>query len=139
MGTRRQSREHALQILFQIDMTGDSPEGAFALHWRDGTAESDTRAFAERLVQGAVSDAARIDEFIRSSSENWRIDRMAAVDRNVLRLAVYEILHEDDTPAIVAINEAIEIAKRFGGEESAQFVNGVLDAVRRTLENRVNE
>lgn len=135
MGSRRQAREHALQILFQIDMTGDPPEDLFDHHWRESDAATETREFAERLVRGASADAMQIDSLIRASSENWRLERMAVVDRNVLRLAIYEILHEKDTPAVVVINEAIEIAKRFGGEESAQFVNGVLDAVRKGTTN----
>jgi len=136
VGPRRQGREHALQILFQIDMTGDAPETVFDLHWRGADAALETRAFAERLVCGAVRDAVRIDDLIRRFSQNWRLERMATVDRNVMRLAIYEILSEKDTPAPVAINEAIEIAKRFGGEESAEFVNGILDAVRKGLDDR---
>jgi N utilization substance protein B len=138
VGSRRQAREHALQILFQIDMTGDDPETVFEHHWHSVDVTPDTREFAERLVLGTFGNGPRIDEQIRSISENWRLERMATVDRNVIRLAIYEILHEKDTPAVVAINEAIEIAKRFGGEESAQFVNGVLDAVRRAMDSPAN-
>ena len=133
MASRRQAREHALQILFQIDVTGDSPGSGFDLHWRGREVDPETREFAERIVRGAVADAVRIDALIRSASENWRLERMANVDRNVLRLAIYELLHEISTPPAVVIDEAIEIAKRFGGEESGQFVNGVLDAVRKTI------
>lgn len=131
---RRQAREHALQILFQLDMTGDDPNSALEFHWREREVDPSTREFAAAIVRGAIADAVRIDELIRSSSENWRIERMAAVDRNVIRLAIYEFLHEPATPPAVVIDEAIEIAKRFGGEESGQFVNGVLDAVRKSLQ-----
>lgn len=134
MGSRRQAREHALQVLFQIDMTGESPELVFETHWRGIDITEESRTFAEDLVRGTVAAAERIDDLIRAGSENWRLERMATVDRNVIRLAIYELLHEKETPAAVAINEAIEIAKRFGGEDSAQFVNGVLDAVRKGVE-----
>ena len=129
MASRRLAREHALQILFQLDMTGDDLETSIGLHWRGREADETTRAFAERVVRGAFGDAVRIDKLITDASENWRLERMATVDRNVLRVAIYELLHESDTPPPVVIDEAIEIAKRFGGEESSQFVNGVLDAV----------
>ena len=115
MASRRLAREHALQILFQLDMTGDDAETGFDLHWRGREVDEATRAFAERVVRGAVADAVRIDVLIREASENWRLERMANVDRNVLRVAIYELLHESDTPPAVIIDEAIEIAKRFGG------------------------
>src|SRR5262245_39922817 len=102
-------------------MTGDGPEAAFELHWLESRVDAETRTFAERLVRGAWGDVAAIDALIRGASENWRLERMATVDRNVLRLAVFELLHEPATPPAVAIDEAIEIAKRYGGEESAQF------------------
>lgn len=134
MASRRLAREHALQILFQLDMTGDDPETGLDLHWRGREVDDATRAFAERVVRGAIGDAVRIDVLIREASENWRLERMATVDRNVLRVAIYELVHEAETPPAVVIDEAIEIAKRFGGEESGQFVNGVLDAVKRGLQ-----
>jgi N utilization substance protein B len=130
---RRQAREHALQILFQIDMTSDPAGEVIERHWSGREAPPDLRAFSDRLVLGAVAAAARIDELMSAASENWRLERMATVDRNVLRIAIYELLHESQTPAAVSINEAIEVAKRFGGEESAHFVNGVLDAVRKKI------
>jgi transcription antitermination protein NusB len=134
VASRRLAREHALQILFQLDMTGDDPETGLDLHWRGRDVDEVTLGFAERVVRGAIADAVRIDTLIREASENWRIERMAAVDRNVLRVAIYELLHEKETPAPVVIDEAIEIAKRFGGEDSGNFVNGVLDAVYRGLQ-----
>jgi N utilization substance protein B len=134
VASRRLAREHALQVLFQIDMTGDEPDTSFELHWRERPVDEGTRAFAERLARGALGDAVRIDALIRSAAENWRLERMATVDRNVLRIALYELLHEPETPPAVVLDEAIEIARRFGGEESSQFVNGVLDAIRKKLE-----
>ena len=134
MASRRLAREHALQVLFQIDMTGDAPDAVFELHWRGRKVDAATREFAERLARGAIADSVRIDALIRSASENWRLERMAIVDRNVIRVALYELLHERETPTAVVLDEAIEIAQRFGGEESGQFVNGVLDAIRKTLD-----
>ena len=115
-------------------MTGDSPDGALELHWDGHPVDPETASFAERIVRGAIADAVRIDSLMTSASENWRLERMATVDRNVIRVAIYELLHEADTPAAVIIDEAIEVAKKFGGEESGQFVNGVLDAVRKKLD-----
>jgi len=134
---RRQAREHALQILFQLDLTHEDPLTALELHWhaRENELEIPLKEFAESIVTGTVADAIRIDDLIRSCSENWRLERMATVDRNVIRMAVFELLHERSTPAAVVIDEAIEVAKKFGGEESGQFVNGVLDAVRKNLES----
>ena len=134
MASRRQAREHALQVLFQLDMTGDTPDSALELHWPDVKVDPKTREFAEMVVRGAWADVVRIDALIEASSENWRIARMATVDRNVIRMAVFELLHEPDTPPAVVLDEAIEIARKFGGEESGQFVNGVLDAVRRQIQ-----
>jgi len=138
VASRREAREHALQLLFQIDITGIEPDTAFAPHWREKEVDPATRSFAEQLVRGAAADAIRIDSLIRAASDNWRIERMAAVDRNVLRVAIYELLHEPGTPPAVVIDEAIEIARRFGGEESGEFVNGVLDAVRKEIEEAPN-
>ena len=121
-------------MLFQIDMTGEEPGTVLDLHWHGLSVDDATCAFAERIVRGAIADAVRIDALITSASENWRLERMATVDRNVIRVAIYEMLHETDTPAAVILDEAIEVAKKFGGEESGQFVNGVLDAVRTTLD-----
>ena len=89
MASRRLGREHALQILFQIDMTGDAPDEIFNLHWHERPVDEPTRSFAERLVRGSVADAVKIDALIVSASENWRLERMAVVDRNVLRIAIY--------------------------------------------------
>ena len=114
-------------------MTGDTPDSALELHWPDVKVDPRTREFAERVVRGTWADVVTIDALIEASSENWRIARMATVDRNVIRMAVFELLHEPGTPPAVVIDEAIEIARRFGGEESGQFVNGVLDAVRRQI------
>jgi len=129
---RRRAREHALQVLYQGDLGGEA-EGAgdgFEAYWRHLSDESDplVRSLAEELVRGVRRHRQRIDELIERCSKNWRIERMSRVDRNILRLATSELL-DSDVPRSVVLNEAIEIAKRFGAEGSAAFVNGVLDRV----------
>jgi N utilization substance protein B len=140
MGTRRKGRELALQVLYQLDVQdklGPGAEGhaALELFWKsfarggddfEGADEQD-RAFANALIEGVRKNLPVIDEAIRKASRNWRLERMARVDRNLLRLAVYELTFEKDVPPKAAINEAIEIAKRFGTAESPSFVNGILD------------
>lgn len=130
MGQRRRARECALQMLYQIDLAGGRPEEVFPDFWGALELEDDARIFAERLVRGTIAQREALDDLITACSAHWRIERMPAVDRNVLRMATYEMLFEDDTPIAVAIDEAIEIARRFGGEQSVAFVNGVLDAIR---------
>ena len=134
MGQRRRARECALQMLFQIDLTGTSPQDVFRDFWAAQDAGDETRRFAERLVLGVADGRRSLDEAIAASATNWRIERMAIVDRNVLRMAVYEMLHDPPTPAPVVIDEAIEVAKKFGSEESGSFINGILDDVRRRLD-----
>jgi N utilization substance protein B len=135
MASRRRSREHALQILYQWDMRKQPIEesiGAFygTLFAEDGVAPPARDEFLEQLVRGTVEKAGAIDALISGHAEHWRLERMPAVDRNILRLAIYEMRHTE-TPAAVAIDEALELARRFSTEESVQFVNGVLDAVHR--------
>ncbi len=130
MGRRRRAREFALQILFQIDLTGGARDEVLEQFWLRQEAEPDVRAFAERLVHGVVNRKAEIDSRIVEAAEHWRIERMGVVDRNVLRIAVYEFASEEGTPEAVVIDEAIEIAKRFGSEGSGGFINGILDSIR---------
>jgi transcription antitermination protein NusB len=147
MGTRRKAREFALQILYQVDVQEQLSDGqAFALYWNnfktanqdqeDGAVAADlgeVQSFAEQLVRGVREHLAEIDAQIQGASRNWRLERMARVDRNLLRLGIYELKHAADVPAKVAINEAIEIAKRYGTAESSAFVNGILDRCREEL------
>ena len=145
MGTRRRAREFALQILYQLDVQDQlSDEQALGMFWRNfaATAEAegalapdlgDIQPFAEKLVRGVREHLGELDAQIQGASKNWRLERMARVDRNLLRLALYELKHVDDVPAKVAINEAIEIAKRYGTNESSAFVNGILDRCREEL------
>jgi transcription antitermination protein NusB len=138
MGSRRKARECALQMLFAADVAGGAarPDELVRDYWDQlGEPELDegAREFATRLAAGALSHLAELDERIRSRAEHWRISRMAVVDRNILRLAVYEFIHEP-TPRTVAINEALEIARRFSTFEATQFINGILDAIKRDLD-----
>ena len=129
MGTRRKGREAALQMLYQMDVAGVSAEQAVALFWLHLGGTRDGEEFANALVYGFGREALRVDETIRKVSQHWRLERMARVDRNILRLGTYEIIALADVPRRVTINEAVELAKRFGNEASAGFVNGVLDKI----------
>src|SRR5882672_8757311 len=136
MGSRRKARECALQMLFAADIAGAVPEEVLKTYWTelgDSDTEEVAREFATRLAAGTLANLGALDERIRSRAEHWRIPRMAIVDRNILRLAVYEFLYEP-TPRTVAINEALEIARRFSTYEATQFINGILDAIKRDLD-----
>ena len=138
MGSRRKARECALQMLFAADVAETPPEEVVRTYWAElGEAELEdpARDFATRLAAGTLSRLDTLDERIRSRAEHWRITRMAVVDRNILRLAVYEFLYEP-TPRTVAINEALEIARRFSTYEATQFINGILDAIKRDLDEQ---
>ena len=135
-GTRHKARECALQMLFAFDMVDGDPQALTTNYWDelgDTAIDNKTREFANGLVHGTLEKLASIDDVIRTRAEHWRIERMAIVDRNVLRLAVYEFLHQD-TPDTVAINEALEIARRFSTYEATQFINGILDAIKQDIE-----
>jgi N utilization substance protein B len=135
MGTRRKSRELALQMLFQADLGKQPPDEVRRTFWKGrGDVASDVQGFAEDLFRVASDRAPEIDKLIVEHAENWRMDRMAAVDRNVLRGAVAELIGFPATPRAVIINEAIEIARKFSSPESVQFINGVLDSIGKDLE-----
>jgi N utilization substance protein B len=122
-------------MLFQMDLARTSPEDAFGSFWADQQGTEDLRAFAEALVRGVARERRFLDSVVAGSAEHWRIERMAVVDRNVLRMAVYEMLFDPEMPPVVAIDEAIELARKFGSEESGAFINGILDAVRKRFES----
>lgn len=125
---RRRAREYALQILFQIDFKGkEIASKDFEAFWSDKDLSEDIKKFTEELVKGTLQRLEKIDSRIEMVAENWILNRMAAVDRNILRLAAYEILYRKDIPLAVTINEAIEIAKKFSTSEAAPFINGILD------------
>ena len=135
MGTRRKSRELALQMLFQADMGKQSPDQVQETFWRErADVGADVQNFAEDLFRVATERAREINGLIEGHAEHWRMERMAAVDRNLMRAAVAELLGFPGTPRAVVINEALEIARKFSSPESVQFINGVLDSVGRELE-----
>jgi len=132
VGTRRRSRELALQLLYQNELTDASPESMQEGFDEWQSAAEGVREFADRLLRGTLSRLAEIDAELGRQTTHWRLERLAAVDRNILRLAMYELMFEEGTPHAVVIDEAIEIAKKFGAKDSGRFVNGVLDGfVRR--------
>jgi N utilization substance protein B len=138
MGSRRKARECALQMLFAADVAEMPADEVVRSYWAElGETDLDVtaREFATRLAARTLSNLELLDERIRSRAEHWRISRMAVVDRNILRLAVYEFLYEP-TPRTVAINEALEIARRFSTYEATQFINGILDAIKRDLDEQ---
>lgn len=135
MGARRKARECALQMLFSYDVSRPAVGDLVSNYWGElAEAAEEVRLFANELVVGTVNHLDEIDERIRVRTEHWRIPRMAIVDRNLLRMAVFEFLFQPTTPKTVAINEALEIARRFSTSEATQFVNGILDAIKRDLE-----
>lgn len=129
MGARRKARELALQMLYQHDLSGNPPDTIVDTFEELQKANPNTREFASRIFRGTVTHLARIDEMITAQADNWRLSRMAVVDRNIIRMSIYEFLHEEDTPKLVIIDEAIEIAKKFGTLKSSQFINGILDGI----------
>jgi N utilization substance protein B len=134
MGTRRKSRELTMQMLFQGDLGKQTPDEVRALFWpsRDDV-DGETRGFAEDLHRVASARQPEIDALIESHAQNWRLERMGVVDRNLLRAAVAEMLGYPNTPAAIIINESLEIARRYAAPESVQFLNGVLDAISRSI------
>jgi N utilization substance protein B len=133
MGQRRKARECALQILFQLEFNAGDTQGIVRVYWEGQKAARQVREYGTWLVETIRTHGGEIDEAIQAVSKNWRLARMAVVDRNILRIAVCELLYEPALAPAIVMDEAIEIAKRYSGEESAVFVNGVLDAVVRRL------
>jgi N utilization substance protein B len=133
MGKRREGREVAVQYLFQHDLNAAADTAKDEAFWELRPSAKDVREFGEALVKGVLENQAAIDERIRKCTANYELHRIAVVDRNILRVAIYEMLFCNDVPPVVSINEAIEIAKRFGTEESGRFVNGILDRVKLDL------
>lgn len=129
MGTRRRGREITLQILYQIDVTAVSPDAALEMFKTNFRVKEDSLAFAADLVRGICAHRTEIDSLIELRSEHWKMSRMNITDRNILRLAVYELIYREDIPAKVSLNEAIDLGKKFGTEESGAFINGILDKI----------
>lgn len=129
MGARRKARELVLQMLYQHDMSGNDPDMIIDTFDDLQKSKPNTREFATKIFRGTVDNLSEIDGMIQAQADNWRLSRMAVVDRNIIRMSIYEFLHESSTPKLVVIDEAIEIAKRFGTEKSSQFINGILDGI----------
>lgn len=134
MGHRRRAREAAIQLWYQIDQGVFSVEEAWRNYWDIHSVPDDIRVFAELLVFGVAREREAIDHLLSEFSAHWRLPRMAAVDRNILRVALFELLHCPDVPLRVTLNEAIELGKKFGTEESGAFINGILDHIAKTVE-----
>jgi N utilization substance protein B len=136
-GGRRRAREAALQMLYQWEIGRASANEAIVTYWpardAEGTVAEEHREFANRLVRGTIARVGELDELLAKRAQNWRVERMAVLDRLILRLATFELIDEPDTPAKVVINEAIELARTYSGDEAVGFVNGILDAVRKDL------
>jgi N utilization substance protein B len=129
---RRRAREYALQLLFQLNLTGDElSEDVLQEFWEGSSEDPDVKEFTHNIVSGTREHLERIDSIIKKAAENWSINRMAVVDRNILRAATYELIYRPDIPSSVTINEAIEISKKYSSEDSASFVNGILDKVKK--------
>jgi transcription antitermination protein NusB len=129
MGARRKARELALQMLFQHDLSGNQPDAILDTFEDLQKSKPNTKEFATKIFRGTVDNLPKIDDMIQAQADNWRLSRMAVVDRNIIRMCVYEFLHETDTPKLVIIDEGIEIAKKFGTQKSSQFINGILDGI----------
>jgi N utilization substance protein B len=136
VGSRRNARIIALQALYQVDISDTSPEEIVSFGWLDKTYEESTLDFAGRLVRGTCEHLASIDEIIVTQLEHWDLNRLSYVDRAILRFSTFSLLYQDDIPDTVVINEAIDIAKQFGTDDSYRFVNGVLDGIRKETKGK---
>jgi N utilization substance protein B len=136
MGARSGAREAALQMLFAIESSGTQADQVIYDFWREMPGDPEDRAYADRIVRGVTTEMEATDACIRSASENWRLERMTRVDRNLLRIGTWELRTQADVPRAVVLDEAVELAKRYGTEESKSFVNGVLDRVADDLGRR---
>lgn len=133
MSTRRRAREIALQVLYRLDLDPGDPKKVLALHWENFQPSEQAREFCTRLVEGVLQNSKEIDRLIEEHSENWTLKRMAVVDRNILRMAAFELRYCPDIPFKVTLNEAVELAKKFGTDDSGAFINGILDRVHTLL------
>ena len=133
MGIRRRAREIALQVLYQLEVGQGDTRSVLDLYWENFRPSPKAREFCQRLIEGIRRSQDQIDPLIEENSENWTLRRMAVVDRNILRLATFELLHCPDIPFKVTLNEAIELAKKFGAEDSSAFINGILDKIHSIL------
>ncbi len=129
---RRLAREYALQLLFQLDVTrGKLTDKVMKDFWKEIKEDNDVKEFANSLIRGTTENIAEIDKIIKKSAEHWSIGRMAIIDRNIIRCAAYELIYRADIPPAVTINEALEISKKYSSEDSASFINGILDKIQK--------
>lgn len=135
MGHRRKSREIALQGLYMFDTVEKSPEELKKLAWIEDEVSQEIADFAKQLISGTISNIAEIDALIVKHAKNWKFERIAAIDKSILRMSIYALVYLKTIPVAVTINEAIELGKIYGGENSAQFINGILDAVNKSVVN----
>lgn len=135
MGKRRKSREHTLKILYRRDITKENIDEIIKCYWKENKINSQITSFSEQLAKGTIKNIEKIDKTIEKVSEHWSLNRMSVIDRNILRMAVQELIFIEDIPPKVTIDEAIEIAKKFGTDDSADFVNGLLDKIKNELES----
>ncbi len=134
MGARRSGREAALQMLFQLEASGATADQTIDLYWRSfEDADPEGRPYADMIVRGVAENLATVDKYISAASQNWRLERMSRVDRNLLRMGTWELMAQKDVPRAVVIDEAVELAKMYGTEDSSSFVNGVLDRIATDL------
>jgi len=133
MGKRRKARELALQALYQVDFYSKNSKEALELFWQEQKAEEEAIAFAHHLVEGVCQREQEINHLIEEHSEHWKLSRMSRVDRNILRMAVWELMEMEDIPCKVTIDEAIELGKKYGSSESGAFINGILDQILKKL------
>lgn len=138
-GTRRRAREAALKILFQVDLSGTPAEDATSDYWQHFDLEAEGDEYAGELVRGISANLTQIDGAIQAASTRWRLERMARVDRNILRIGAYELFHCDDVPTRVVLDEAIELGKRYGSSDSGAFVNGVLDRMAQDVRGETRD
>lgn len=131
-GKRHQARELALKVLFQLEGSGDDPEEVLRYHATEGAATEETTTFARQLMRGVLDNSERLDAILAEASEHWKLEQMAKVDRIILRIAIYEIAIDRNVPTKAAINESIELAKTFSGDDAGRFVNGILGRVAAT-------
>jgi N utilization substance protein B len=135
LGARRRARELAVQILYQMEANPLDPSEALELFWQNVSVRGQVKEFADRIVEGVQYYREEIDRLIAKHSEHWRLERIDRVDKNILRMGIFELLYCDDIPVKVALNEAIDLGKKFGTEESGAFINGILDRISKTEAN----
>lgn len=131
MGQRHKAREYSLQGLYMYEVSKTSIENIIEFEWLDGNITDESKRFAVELIEGVISNIEKLDSMIRIYSKNWKFERLSIIDKSILRLAIFEMIFKKDIPAVVTINECIELGKTFGGENSGQFINGILDAVNK--------